>query len=63
MKKNTVIILVGHSSFVNISKQFLAPGGLSDECVQVSVMYTWGLQGAGSEAPKAQAWEAQHFLN
>ena len=24
--------------FSNMSKQFLAPGGLSDECVQVSVM-------------------------
>ena len=25
------------------SKQFLAPGGLNAECVQVSVMLTWGL--------------------
>ena len=25
--------------FFNISKQILAPGGLSAECVQVSVMY------------------------
>ena len=37
-----------------MSKQFLAPGGLSAECVQVSVMLTWGLQGAGSEAPGPQ---------
>ena len=36
--------------FFNMSKQLLAPGGLNAECVQVSVMYTWGLQGAGSEA-------------
>ena len=39
--------------FFNMSKQFLTPGGLSAECVQVSVMLTWGLQGAGSDAPKA----------
>ena len=39
--------------FFNMSKQFLAPRGLSAECVQVSVMETWGLQGADSEAPKA----------
>ena len=39
--------------FSNMSKQFLAPGGLSAECVEVSVMSTLGLQGAGSEAPKA----------
>ena len=37
----------------NMSKQFLAHGGLSAECVQVNVMLTWGLQGAGSVAPKA----------
>ena len=37
--------------FFNMSNQFLAPGGLNAECVQVSVMLTWGLQGAGSEAP------------
>ena len=28
--------------FFNMSKQFLAPGGLSAECVQVSVMETSG---------------------
>ena len=39
--------------FFNMSKQFLAPGGLSSEYVQVSVMKIWGLQGAGSEAPEA----------
>ena len=38
--------------FFNMSNQFLAPGGLHAECVQVSVMLTWGLQGAGSEAPQ-----------
>ena len=47
--------------FFNTSNQLLAPGGLSAECVQVSVMQTWGLQGAGSEAPKA--WEAPNVLN
>ena len=40
--------------FFNMSKQFLAPGGLNAECVQVSVMLTWGLQGAGSEAPSPE---------
>ena len=40
--------------FFNMSKQFLAPGGLNAECVQVSVMQTWGLQGAGSEAPRPE---------
>ena len=45
------IILICHS--------FLIFGGLSAECVQVSVMLTCGLQGAGAEAPKA--WEAQMF--
>ena len=39
--------------FFNMSDQFLAPGGLNAECVKVSVMQTWGLQGARSEAPKA----------
>ena len=39
--------------FFDMSKQFLAPGGLSADCVQVSVMLTLALQGAGSEAPKA----------
>ena len=33
----------------------LAPGGLSAECVQVSVILTWGLQGAGSESPIPKA--------
>ena len=33
--------------FFNMSNQFLAPGGLNAECVKVSVMLTWGLQGAG----------------
>ena len=37
MKKNTAIILIFHS-FFNMSKQLLAPGVLSAECVQVSVM-------------------------
>ena len=41
--------------FFNMSKKFLASGGLSAQCVQVSVMSTWGLQGTGSEAPKAWA--------
>ena len=36
-----------------MSKQFLVPGGLSAECVQDSGVQTWGLQGTGSEAPKA----------
>ena len=36
--------------FFNMSNQFLAPGGLNAECFKVSVMLTWGLQGAGSEA-------------
>ena len=27
--------------FFNMSEQFLAPGGLSAECVQVSVMQAW----------------------
>ena len=36
--------------FFDISKQLL---GLSAECVQVSLMQTWGLQEAGSEAPQA----------
>ena len=40
--------------FTDMSKQFLAPGGLSAECVQVSVMSIWGLQGTGSEAPKGK---------
>ena len=39
--------------FFNMSRQFFAPGGLSAEYVQVSVMYTSGLQGAGFETPKA----------
>ena len=34
---------------------------LSAECVKVSVMQTWGLQGAGFEAPKAR--EAPNVLN
>ena len=42
--------------FFNMSNQFLAPGGLNAECVQVSVtvMETWGFQGAGSEAPRPE---------
>ena len=36
MMKNMAIILICHSSYK--SKQFLTPGGLSAECVQVSVM-------------------------
>ena len=47
--------------FLNMSRQFFAPGGLSAEYVQVSVMYTSGLQGAGFETPKA--WEAPNVLN
>ena len=43
-----------------MSKQFLAPKGSSAECVQISVMSTRGLQGAGFEAPKA--WEAQNVI-
>ena len=41
--------------YFNMIKQFLTPGGLSAECVQVSVKchVNLGLQGAGSEAPKA----------
>ena len=43
--------------FFNLSMQFLAPGGLGAECVQVSVMVNLGPPGssvgAGSEAPKA----------
>ena len=35
VKKNTAIILICPS---NLSKQFLAPGGLSAECVQVTVI-------------------------
>ena len=44
-----------------MSKKCLAPGDLGAECVQVSVMLTWGLQEADSEAPKA--WEAPNVLN
>ena len=44
-----------------MSKQFLAPRGSRAEGVQMSFMQTWVLQGAGSEAPKAQ--EAQNGLN
>ena len=40
--------------FFSMSKQFLAPGGLSAECVQVRVMETWGLQGADSEAQRPE---------
>ena len=42
--------------FFNMSNQFLAPGGLNAECVQVSVMKTWGFQGAGSEAPRPESY-------
>ena len=39
MKKNTAIILIRHSFLIYVhNKQFLAPGDLSAECVQVSVM-------------------------
>ena len=40
------------------SKQFLAPGGLNAECVQVSVMLTWGLD-LGSWIWGPKAWEAK----
>ena len=37
MKKNTAIILICHSQICNMLKQFLAPGGLSAQYVQVIV--------------------------
>ena len=66
MKKNTPILICHLFDlpflYLDISKQFLAPEGLSSECVQTSVMLTWGLQGASSVAPKAWA-QAQNVIN
>ena len=50
MKNNAAIILICHSFLICL---ILGPWGLSAECVEVSVMLTWCLQGADSEAPKA----------
>ena len=55
MKFKTLFITVHDLLlFFNISNQFLAPCGLNAECVKISVMQTWGLQGAGSEAPRPE---------
>ena len=44
---NTAIILICHSFLFNMSKQFLAPGGLSAVCVLASCNYpTLGPQGS-----------------
>ena len=43
-KTRAEIILTCQSFLICSLYQFLAPGGLSAECVQVSVMETWGLQ-------------------